>query len=287
MFLEELGVTGRETLHALRETTQSAAPSDVPIIGDHSADVAASDIGTGLPQWVEYQRVATRATEAPWRIDPADVHRHAHLVTSNESRNTGFGIWVALVAALAVAVYWNYEGLRSFVGNSIANAVSLTADFAQNGAPASLRATSKVAEVEAPPVVTKPHESAESAQTPPVVARPVAATDASGTRGARKDGSGCRCAPAAAETFAFATSVETVSEARAAASVRIRRRGGTPGRVVDRLVDERRQRVCIRRLRRPRNDHRKIRCRRGKSHHQHSYRRRREIRRPRVVLRSI
>ena len=153
VFLEELGVTGRETLHALRETTQSAAPSDLPIIGDHSADVAASDIGTGLPQWVEYQRVATGATEAPWRIDPADVHRHAHLVTVNESRNTSFGIWVALVAALGVAVYWNYEGLRGFVGNLVANADSLIADFAQNGAPASLQATSKVAEVEAPRVL--------------------------------------------------------------------------------------------------------------------------------------
>ena len=45
-FLAELGVTGHETLHALRETTQSAAPSDLPVIGDHSADVEASDSGS-------------------------------------------------------------------------------------------------------------------------------------------------------------------------------------------------------------------------------------------------
>jgi serine/threonine protein kinase len=221
-FLEEFGVTGRETLHALRETTQSAVPSDLPIIGDHSAEVATPDIGTGLPQWVEYQRVATRATEAPWRIDPADVQRHAHLKTVNESRNTGFGIWVVLVAALGVAVYWNYEGLRGFIGNLVAKADSLSAAFAQNGAPASSIATSKVAEVEAPRAFT--HEPAELQQPPPVVARPVAATSASGPAAPEKT-----AAVAAAETFAFATSVVTVSEARAGASVLIQRRGGTPG----------------------------------------------------------
>ena len=148
--LPRLGVTGHETLRTLSETTQNAAPSDLPIISDHCADTEASDIGTELPQWVEYQRAATRATEAPLRIDPADVHRHANLKTFRESRKTSFGIGIALVAALGVAVSWSYEELRSFVGNSIANAASLTADFAQGGAPAELQATSEAAEADAP-----------------------------------------------------------------------------------------------------------------------------------------
>ena len=218
-FLAELGVTGHETLRALSKTTQSAAPSDVPIIGDYSAeveasDVGASDVGTGLPQWVEYQRAATRATDSSWRIDPADVHRHAHLLTLTESRKTGFGIWLALVAALGVAVYWNHEELRSFVGNSIANAAAVTADFAQNAAPAS---------------VTKPPESADSAQPPPAVARPVAAPTAPAPAAPEKPAAVAAAQPVAAETFAFATNVETVSEARAAAAAVIRRRGGTLG----------------------------------------------------------
>ena len=228
-FLAELGVRGHETLHALRETTRSAAPSDLPIIGNHSAAGEASDSGTRLPQWVEYQRAAARATDSPWRIDPADIHRHAHLVTLNESRKTSLGIWVALVAALGVAASWNYEELRSFVGNSIANADTLTADFAQNGAPAPLEATSGAAEVDAPAVAAKPHESAELAQTPPVVARPVAAPSASEPAAPEKTVAVAAADRAAAETFAFATSVVTVSEARAGASVRIRRRGETPG----------------------------------------------------------
>ena len=45
---------------------------------------------------------------------------------------------------------------------------------------------------------------------------------------------------AAQETFAFATSDVTVSEARAAASVRIRRGGGTPGESSIVWLDERR-----------------------------------------------
>ena len=228
-FLAELGVRGHETLHALRETTRSAAPSDLPIIGNHSAAGEPSDSGTRLPQWVEYQRAAARATDSPWRIDPADIHRHAHLVTLNESRKTSLGIWVALFAALGVAAYWNYEELRSFVGNSIANADTLTADFAQNGAPAPLEATSGAAEVDAQAVAAKPHESAELAQTPPVVARPVAAPSASEPAAPEKTVAAAAAERAAAETFAFATSVVTVSEARAAASVRIRRGGETRG----------------------------------------------------------
>ncbi len=150
-------------------------------------------------------------------------------MTLNESRKTSFGIWVALVAALGVAVYWNHEELRSFVGNSIANAASLTADFAQNGAPAPSQATSAAPTVDVPAVITKPHESAAVAQTLPVVARPVAAPTASGPAAPEKTAALAAAERAAPETFAFATSVETVSEARAAASVRIRRRGGTLG----------------------------------------------------------
>jgi hypothetical protein len=223
VFLEELGLTGSETLHALTATTQSATPSDLPIIGDQSADVAASASVTGLPQWVEYQREATRATEAPWRIDAADVERHAHLKTLNESRSTSFGIWAVLVAALGVAVYWNYEELRSFVGNWVSNADLLIAGIVQNGGPDAFEATSKVAEVEAPPMGTKSHETAELQQTPPV-ARPVAATSTSGHAAPEKT-----VAVAAAETFAFSATVVTVPEARASASVRIERRGGTSG----------------------------------------------------------
>jgi serine/threonine protein kinase len=204
-FLAELGITEHETLHALSKTTQNAAPSDLPTIGEQSADVEASDVkasdvGTRLPQWVEYQRAATQTTDSPLRIDPADIRWHAHLVSVNESRKTSFGIWLALVAALGVAVHWNYEELESFVGSSIANAASLTADLAQKSAPATLQAASAVAKVDAPAAVTP-----------------------------EKKVAGAAPARAATETFEFSRSVDTVSESRAAASLRIRRRGGTLG----------------------------------------------------------
>lgn len=224
VFLHDLGVTGCETLELLKETRQSAAPSDVPIIGDQTPEVAAPDIGTALPQWVEYQRATTGATEAPWRIDPADVPRHAHLPTVNESRSTRFGICLALVASLGVAVYSNYEGLRSFVEDFVADADVLNASFAYNGAPASLQDAPRVAEAEAQPLVAKAHESAELPQPPPVAARSVAAKSASGPAHPDK-----AVAVAAPETFAFADTTVVVSEARAAASVRIERRGGTSG----------------------------------------------------------
>jgi serine/threonine protein kinase len=236
VFLAELGVTGHETLHALREATRSAVSSDLPIIGDysaagsqstddeHSADAAAPDNGTHLPQWVEYQRAATRATEAPWRIDPADVQRHAQLATRSESRKASFGICVALVAALGLVVHWNYAELRSFIGSAITDAVAV---------------------VEAAVVTTKPQEPAEPPQPPPPVAKTVTAPSrnvpaapaasrpaaaAANAPAAREDARAVAATqPAAPETFTFATNVVTVSEERAAASVRIRRRGGTLG----------------------------------------------------------
>jgi serine/threonine protein kinase len=208
-FLAELGVTEQETLHALSKATQSTAPSDVPIVGEQSADgetsdeapdVRASDVGTRLPQWVDYQRAATRTTDSPLRIDPADIRWHAHLAAVSESRKTSFGIWLALVAALGVAVYWNHEDLGHFVGSSIANAASLTADLAQKSAPVPLQPASAVAKVDAPAAVTP-----------------------------EKRVAGAAPARAATETFEFSRSVDTVSESRAAASLRIRRRGGALG----------------------------------------------------------
>lgn len=223
-FLQDLGVTGRETLESLRETRQSAVPSDVPVIGDQTAEIAGPDIGTALPQWVEYQRAATGATEAPWRIDPADVPRHAHLPMVNESRSTRFGVGLTLAASLGVAGYLNYEELRSFVEDFVADANVLTASFAYNGAPASSQDTPSAVEAEAQHVVAKAHEPAELPQPPPVAARSVAAKSASGPAPTDK-----AAAVAAPEAFAFADTTVVVSEARAAASVRIERRGGTLG----------------------------------------------------------
>jgi hypothetical protein len=94
-------------------------------------------------------------------------------------------------------------------------------------------------------VTTKPQEPAELSQPPPAVAKTVTAPSgsersapaasrpaaaAASAPAARENARAVAATqPAAPETFAFATSVVTVSEDRAAASVRIRRRGGSLG----------------------------------------------------------
>ena len=132
-FLAELGITGQETLRAVREEAPKSDPAaqasaarepeppartaDLPVIGDFSGswEVGATRSEISLP--FEPRRPANRAAGDPLRIDPQDARRYAERAGGRgEPRRRGSAIGIApfalLAAAVAAAVYLNYESLR-------------------------------------------------------------------------------------------------------------------------------------------------------------------------------
>jgi hypothetical protein len=242
---------------------------DVPIIGDYSeaADArlraesrpapppAPAPEATRAPD--ERTRTSPRATHDAWRLDPADVRRHARLTGQRKrvgllGRLSRYGLVAAALVA-AFMVYRNFETLRG-VTIDFSAVTSLFADRSgtDGGGTSPRGGEAKTEEFEAPRVagvdaptsvhVPRPTEaSAESpaarAQSPtvePPAARPespsaetpppaVAATPADAVVASAPSAPATPEPPPEPESFEFGVGAINVSEADASAAVLILR----------------------------------------------------------------
>jgi hypothetical protein len=237
-----------------------AKDDDVPIIGDHSearnAGLGADSRETQSPP--RAQRADSRARDERLAPDPHDVRRHARLVRQREHRGPFAKALryspIALVAAVAFVVYWNFETLRGITVDYSA----LTSLFGRDGSvsgddDARFGGGLKTVSVEAPVVVgdlaeasdppdapdapdaqaveaSSQVQSATSAVTSTIAAAPAsAAEDLADARVSPPPTPPVPPAPPVPETIVFAGPVNTVSESDAAAAVLILRNGGNRG----------------------------------------------------------
>ena len=201
-FLAELGITGQETLRAVREEAPPsnappepspasaaselepparAADGDLPVIGDFSGSwqVGATRSEISLP--FEPRRPASRAGGEQLRIDPQDARRYAERAGGRgEPRRSGVGIlpFALLAAVVAVTGYLNYDSLSGLAEQWLGRP---GAGARAPNAPAQPQADSAV--VVAPQVVGAIPEPEENAVDPapdavePAIIAPPAANE--------------------------------------------------------------------------------------------------------------
>jgi len=209
---------------------------DVPIIGDYSEAANARLRAESRPARPpppapeatrgpdERVRASPRAANEPWRLDPADVRRHATLARQRKrvgllGRLSRYGLVAAALVA-AFAVYRNFETLRGVTIDFSA----LTSPFADrpgtDGGTSARGGDAKTEDFEAPRVagVDAP-TSIGGAQPTQANAAETPAAPASAISPATPE------PPPEPESFEFAVDRVTVSEADASAAVLILRNG--------------------------------------------------------------
>src|SRR5687767_14674574 len=243
------------------ERVRRRREEDVPTIGDYSHEWD-ERVGLARPKakarsrQTEQTRLATRAREESWRLDPQEVRRRNAELARHRRRPLSF-VAVLLVIAGAVVAFLTYEPLRTIGATWLATARSV---LDRNGSGASPPPGESAASDAPAPAAVAPQEPPLQAPAPtaPVVQVPatsqpndVAAPPANATVNAPvepvKEPAAAHAVdepvaeaptapptappapaePPAPERFEFATSVVSVSESAPGARAQIRRSGGT------------------------------------------------------------
>lgn len=234
-----------------------AKNDDMPIIGDYSEDrkarPRADSRETQSPP--PARRADSQARDERLAPDPHDVRRHARLVRQREHRGPFAKVLryspIALVAAVAFAVYWNFETLRGITVDYSALTSLFDGDVSVSGEDSRFGTELQDVSVEAPVVVgdtladdeedvpetpdaqavetSRDVLSASSAVASTIASAPASPAEQLADAGVSPLPPTPPPAPPVPETIVFARAVNTVSESDAAAAVLVLRNGGNRG----------------------------------------------------------